>query len=72
MIGYDGPVGGLVAELEAWYPGWHFAVRQCHGGPRIEAWRPDTSSTRGLYAVITDSLPELRAELDAAAVPVSS
>jgi hypothetical protein len=56
---------GLLCELQADYPQWHFAIRQGYGGPRLEAHRPHPTS--GLYAVITADPAELRHELDSAA-----
>jgi len=70
VIDYPGNVHALARDLRAWYPGWNFAVRELHGGLGIEAWQPGNPG--GLYAVITDSLAELRAELDAAKFVVAS
>lgn len=62
MNGHDDALHGLVRQLRAAYPGWNFAVRSCHGGPRLEAYR--AASADGLYAVVTDNVAELRRELD--------
>jgi hypothetical protein len=71
VIDYDGPMHGLIKELEAWYPGFAFTARRCFGGERIEAVRlPGYPSMT--YAVITDSLQELRRELDAAVLSLAS
>lgn len=71
MIDYDGPIHGLIKELEAWYPGFSFAVVHTSGGERIEAVRlPGYPSP--LYAIITDNLKELRETLDTAKLRAAS
>lgn len=71
MIDYQGPIHGLIRELEAWYPGYAFAVKRTFGGERIEAVRLPGYPV-ALYAVITDSFGELREALDAVALGAAS
>ncbi|GEM_PF-6689301 len=57
-----GSLAAVASQLRADFPGWLFSVRRCHGGPRIERYRPGCAS--GLVAVITTDPAELRRELD--------